>query len=152
MPDKGDQAPHFTLPSTKGEVSLSQLLDAHEKVVVAFYTEASTPSCSQEVSAFKEEYATVQELGAEVVGISADSPEAQRAFEEGMGGCPFPLASDQALEAARRYDALSEDGKRSRRAVFVVDRDGTIVHAIPWYQPGNPAQFLRIFEALGMQG
>ena len=37
MPNKGEQAPEFILPSTKGEVSLSELLRDHQKVVLAFY-------------------------------------------------------------------------------------------------------------------
>ena len=150
--EKGDTAPNFTLPSTQGEVSLSHLLGGNKKVVLAFYTEANTPSCAREVAAFKDEYASLQELDAEVVAVSADGLEAQRSFEEGMEGCPFPLASDTELETARAYGVVSEDGKRSRRAVFVVDEGGTILHAIPWYQPGNPAQFLEIFQALGLEG
>ena len=152
MPNKGEQAPEFILPSTRGEVSLSELLRDHQKVVLAFYSEASTPRCAQEISALKDEYGTLRELGAEVVGVSADGPQVQRAFEAALGGCPFPLASDEALETAEQYDALSDDGKRSRRAVFVIDKDGSVLHAISWYQPGNPAQFMEIFEALGMQG
>ena len=120
-------------------------------MVLAFYTEAGTPSCSQEVAAFRDEYATLQELGVEVVGVSADDLEMQRAFDKDMGGFPFPLASDETLETARRYEVLSDDGKRSRRAVFVIGEDGTIIHSIPWYQPGNPGQFLEIFQVLGLE-
>ncbi len=44
MVEKGDTAPNFKSSSTKGEVSLSHLLGGNKKVVLAFYTEANTPS------------------------------------------------------------------------------------------------------------
>jgi peroxiredoxin len=129
---------------------LAGLLSGSKRVVLAFYTEASTPRCAQEIAGLKDEYATLQELGAEVVGISADGLKAQRAFDEALGGCPFPLASDEALEVSQRYEVVGDDGKRSQRAIFVIDTDGTTLYATRWYQPGNPTQFMEIFKALGM--
>lgn len=43
MPQKGEKAPHFTLPSTHGEMALSRLL-SQGRVVLAFYTEDNTPT------------------------------------------------------------------------------------------------------------
>ena len=97
----------------------------------------------------KGEYETIKEAGAQVVAVSADSLESHQRFCQAMGGCPFPLASDAKLEGARRYGVLSEDGKRSRRAVFIIDRGGTLLHQIPWFQPGHIGQFMEIFQALG---
>ena len=64
---------------------------------------------------------------------------------------PFPLVSDEKLEAARAYGVLDEAGKRSRRAVFVIDKGGTILHVVPWFEPGNPSQYEDIFVALGFE-
>ena len=72
------------------------------------------------------------------------------AFCQALGGCPFPLASDEALEVAGLYGVMGADGRRSQRAIFVIDEDGIITHAIPWYQPGNVGQFLEVFQALGV--
>ena len=151
MPEIGEKAPNFRLPSTKGEANLSLILGCKKRVVLAFYIEAGTPSCSQMILAFRDEFAILQELGVYVLGVSADTLLTQRNFEKNMGGFPFPLVSDETLETARRYQVLSDDGKRSRRAVFVIGEDGTIIHSIPWYQPGNPGQFLGIFQALGLE-
>jgi peroxiredoxin Q/BCP len=149
MVSVGDQAPDFTLPSTAGLLRLSDLwLD--RRVVLAFYTEDGTPGCSQELRQLMAEYETIRAAGAEVVAVSADSLESHQAFCAALGGCPFPLVSDPELVAARLYDVVGEDGKRSRRAVFVIDRGGRIIHQIPWYQPESAAQFLEIFEALGV--
>ena len=97
----------------------------------------------------KGEYETIRESGAEVVAVSADDLASHERFCQELGGCPFPLVSDQELVAARLYGVVGEDGRRSHRAIFVIDRGGTILHQIPWFQPGNIGQFLEIFEALG---
>ncbi len=86
-----------------------------------------------------------------MIGISADGLESHTAFCESIGGCPFPLASDESLEVARLYDVVSDDGKRANRAAYVLDEDGRIIQKIPWYQPGNVGQFMEIFSALGVE-
>ncbi len=150
MPEAGDDAPDFTLPSTAGELRLRDVT-ARRKVLLAFYTEDNTPLCAGEVSVLKEDYDLLQGLGARVIAVSADSLESHRQFAERLGGVPFPLASAEDLEAARRYGVAGADGKRSRRAVFVIDRGGKILHAVPWFQPGNPTQYEEIFVALGFE-
>ena len=74
-----------------------------------------------------------------------------RGAVERLGGLPFPLASDEDLAVARLYNVTDEEAKRSRRAVFIVDEEGIITHAEPWFQPGNSAQFEAIFRALGLE-
>ena len=146
----GDIAPDFTLLSTSGSITLSELV-AQSQVVLAFYIEDRTPGCTQMLSALQGEYDTIRHLGAEVIAISADSLDSHTAFGESLGGCPFPLAADPALKVAAAYGALSDDGKGMVRAVFVIDKCGRIAHSIPWYQPGNTAQFFEIFQALGLE-
>ena len=101
MPEIGEKAPDFTLPSTRGPFHLGSTY-LEKKVVVAFYAEDDTPSCAQE-------------LGAEVVAISVDSLESHQAFCDKAGDYPFPLASDEGREggghglrgAERRREAES---------------------------------------------
>ncbi len=147
--EAGQLAPDFTLPSSRGNLRLRELT-ADKKVLLAFYSEDCTPTCSSEVSLFKEDYELVQDLGAEVVAISADSLESHAEFEERLGGVPFPLAADEWLDVAKAYGVVDDSGKRSRRAVFVIDKGGMILLAHPWFQPGNPDQYESIFQALGM--
>ena len=103
------------------------------------------------ISSLKEEYETIEALGAAVIGLSADSVESHASFCKSLGGCPFPLASDADLAVARAYGAVAEDGRSRIRSVYVVDDALSVVHAIPWYQPGNVGQFMEIFRALGME-
>ena len=149
-PEPGQTAPDFALDSTAGPLSLRQLL-AQGPVVLAFYVEDDTPICNTELAAFQDDYPNLKELGAQVVGISVDGLESHRRFVEKAGGFPFPLASDPDLVATRLYGVASEDGKRSRRAVFVVGQDGRVLHAQPWYQPGNVEQYLAVYRALGVE-
>lgn len=149
MPESGEQAPDFTLPSTSGDVSLSDATD-RGKVVLAFYYEDATPVCSTEVSMLRDDHDIVRELGAEVIAVSADNLESHKAFAQRLGGVPFPLATDENLAAAKAFDVVDDAGKRSRRAVFVIDRGGQILHAERWFQPGNPTQYEAIFRALGL--
>ncbi len=150
MPEVGEKAPDFILPSTQGRFQLSHAYKS-KRVVLAFYTEDDTPSCAQELASFKEEYALFQELGAEVVAVSVDSLDSHQAFCDRAGGYPFPLVSDTEKEVAAAYEVLQDDAKRSRRAVFVIDEQGTVIHRIPWYQPGNPSQLLELFQAIGLE-
>ncbi len=103
------------------------------------------------ISSLKEGYETIVGLGAGLIGVSADSLESHAAFCGALGGCPFPLASDADLSVARAYGAISEDGRRGIRSAYIVDADLTVIHRIPWYQPGNVGQFMEIFQALGME-
>lgn len=146
----GETAPTFTLPTTDGDISLDSLT-SRGKVVLAFYAEDATPLCSTQLSMLKDDYDTVRELGASVLAISADSLDSHRQFAGRIGGVPFPLASDEDLAVARLYDVADEEARRSQRAMFVIDEAGTVAHAEPWFQPGNPTQYEAVFRALGLE-
>ncbi len=151
MPERGDRAPDFVLPSTNGELRLSSLL-REGRVLLAFYFEDGTPACSTEIAALKDAHDALRGRGARVVAVSADSIESHRAFAERLGGVPYPLASDPELAAARAYDAIAEDDpRRSRRALFVIEQDGTIAHAANPYSPNSLSQLEGALRALGME-
>jgi peroxiredoxin Q/BCP len=148
-PAAGERAPDFALPSTEGEVSLAGLLAGGRRAIVAFYHEDATPSCESQLVMLRDAHEMLTEFGARVVAISADSLESHRAFAARLGGLPFPLASDSNRSAAAAYSVIDEgDGRRSRRAVFVIDRDGTVLLSLPHFQPASVSQVEAIFAAL----
>lgn len=148
----GQRAPEFRLPSTDGAISLTELLDGRRRVVLAFYFEDSTPACAHEISLLKDAHEMLTEFGARVIAVSADSVESHAAFAGRLGGVPFPLASDADLAVARAYGTVAEgDTRRSRRSVFVIDRDGTVMLVLPHFQPGNLSQIEAIFAALAAE-
>ncbi len=148
MPDAGDLAPDFTLPSTAGDIRLADLLH-RGTVLLLFYAEDATPACSQQLSAFAEEIATLRDAGVQVVAIAAGTLDQHREFRDRLS-LPFPLACDSNLAVARLYGVADEEEKRSRRAAFVIEDDGRIGYANPWYQPANPEHLFAVFRALGL--
>ncbi len=146
---KGEPLPKVTLDGPEGPVSLERLRGGRP-LVVAFYVEDGTPSCSAQLSALGADFPLIEELGGALVAISVDSVESQRAFSASTG-FPFPLLSDWKLEATRTFGVQDDTGKRSRRAVFVSDGAGTIVEAMPHYNPASLSQYQAIFAALGME-
>ena len=145
----GDRAPAFTVETTEGARSLDELL-ADGPLVLVFYSEDATPTCTTQVTSFRDEHDTLRRLGANVLGVSADSLDSHRRFVARLGGLPFPIAADPDLALARAYDVVDEEGRRSRRAVFVIGTDGLVMEAIPNYQPAVMENFAAVFAALGL--
>ena len=148
-PKPGDSAPEFLLASTAGDVSLEGMLAGGRRLVLAFYFEDGTPSCETEIRMLRDSCEMIDQFRARVLAVSSDSVESHTAFVERFGGVPFPLASDPSLNVARSYGVVDEgDPKRSRRAVFVIDTDKTIMLAVAQFQPNNLSQIEAIFGAL----
>ena len=145
---RGDPLPNPTLQQADGTIELHELLGGGP-LLVLFYREDATPSCTTQLCAFRDEWELIAELGAAVAAISADGVESQRRFAEAQG-FPFPLFSDPELAAARAFGVADEAAKRSERAAFVAGADGVIRLAIPFYQPANLDHFRAVFEALGV--
>jgi thioredoxin-dependent peroxiredoxin len=151
MPEVGEQAPDFSLLSTNGEVKLSDALQ-HSRVLLAFYFENGTPSCTTELRALIDANGMLREAGTQVIAVSADSVASHRAFARRLGGVPFVMASDGLLDAIRAYDVLSEDDRRrARRALFVIERDGTVAYAADPFQTNNISQLEETLRASGVE-
>ena len=144
----GERAPGFEVETTDGPVSLDSLL-ASGPLVLVFYVEDGTPACTAQLCAFRDEFATLRDLGAQVLGVSANGLGAHRQFAA-HANLPFPLAADHDLALARAYGVVDDDGRRSRRAVFVIGTDGVVALALVPYQPGVAGQFMAVFEALAL--
>lgn len=133
-------------------MSLEDALASGDRLVLAFYFEDETPTCETEVSVLKDSHEMLREFRARAIAISADTVESHERFAQRLGGVPFPLASDESLDVARAYGVVDEgDPRRSRRAVFVIDTDATILLAIVPFQPGNLAHVEAIFNTLGAE-
>ena len=144
----GEPAPDFTLPAVPALVSLAELR-SRAAVIMVFYTEDSTPLCTRELAPFVNDYSDLAALGAEVVAIGADDLESHAEFARRLR-IPFPLASDPDLAVARAFGVADEDTRRAKRAVFLIGRDGRVLHANPDYNPGNTADYESVIAALGM--
>ena len=143
----GTKAPDFTLPDQNGE--LRSLADYKgQKVILYFYPKDMTSGCSKQACAFGELYPQFREKGAVVLGISKDSVESHKKFEEKYG-LPFILLSDTEKTVIQAYDVLKEKmnfGKPTLgvvRTTYLIDEDGMIVKAFDKVKPSdNPSQML----------
>jgi peroxiredoxin Q/BCP len=127
----GDTAPDFELTDDTGtRRTLSGLL-AEGPVVLFFYPLASSGGCTQESCHFRDLAGDFAAVGAQRVGISADSVEKQHVFssEHSFG---YPLLSDPDGKVAAQFGA-----KRSwlpvlpiKRRTFVIDTDRTVLGVI----------------------
>lgn len=121
----GQSAPDFTLPSTSGsDVSLNQF-HGKSAVLLAFFPLAFTSPCTAEVCAFSEDYGKFELAGTRVLPISVDSIPTLREFKA-KEHLAVELLSDFKREVCRVYGTLLEDKFFSRRAYFLVDREGVL--------------------------
>ncbi len=100
------------------------------------------------MTSFREDYATFQQLGAEILAISADSLESHRRFAEKLGGVPFPMLSDVEGRVIRQYGVAKPEGNGAQRSIFVLDLDGRVLLSNPKYSVSDPKQYEAILEAL----
>jgi peroxiredoxin len=128
----GQPAPAFTLyDSAKNPVSLHDF--AGKKVVLLFFPLAFTSVCTKELCYVRDNMSLFNDIDAQVLGISVDSLHTLAKFREEQG-FNFPLLSDFNKEVSRLYNSLYEEFSYnmkgvSKRASFVIDRQGTIQYA-----------------------
>ncbi len=124
------KAPAFSLKATDGTiVKLSELKG--KPVVLYFYPKDDTPGCTKEACAFRDRLAEIKELGAVVLGVSADDVVSHEKFSEKFS-LNFPLLADTDHKIAEKYGAWREKnmyGKVSmgiQRSTFVIDASGAV--------------------------
>jgi peroxiredoxin Q/BCP len=122
----GDAAPDFELLNQDGElVRLSDYL-GKKKLVVYFYPKDETPGCTKEACGFRDEYESFTGIGAEVIGISADSVNSHKLFQLNRR-LPFQLLSDPKNEVRKSFGVSSGFlGLIPGRETFVLDKEGII--------------------------
>jgi thioredoxin-dependent peroxiredoxin len=133
---EGRKAPPFELPDGGGKtVSLKELL-AGGNLVLYFYPKDMTPGCTTEACDFRDTTARLKALGAQVVGVSADSPESHRKFID-KHALNFPLLSDAGNRVTRLYGVYKKKSLYGRefmgieRTTFLIDRAGVIRKVFP---------------------
>ena len=140
----GSEAPDFTLWEAPGKsVTLSEELE-RGPVVLVFYPADFTRVCQEELCRFRDVLADFNELGANVLGISVDGIFSHAAFKE-ANGIQFPLLSDWEKTVIEAYDVVHENlagmTNIAKRAVFVIDTDGTVVYMWVSDDPGKLPPF-----------
>jgi peroxiredoxin len=122
----GAVAPEFALNATPDQVlSLSELRG--KPVILAFYPADWSPVCGDQMALYNEVLPAFKEAGATLLGISVDSVWCHQAFAQDRH-LHFNLLADfePKGEVARLYGAYDGQHGFSKRALFVIDKDGVI--------------------------
>ncbi len=130
MLKEGTKAPEFKGLNQNGEdVSLSQF--SGKKVILYFYPKDNTPGCTAESCNLNNNYEYWQNNGYEVIGVSPDSVQSHKKFEE-KHGFKFNLIADTEKEILQAYGAWGEKKNYGKtymgviRSTFIINENGII--------------------------
>jgi peroxiredoxin len=150
----GQKVPDFSLPDyNKQERKLSEFLD-RGSVVLSFFPFAFSGVCDKEMCTFRDSMTRFNSINSQVIGISVDSLFTLKVFAQTYN-LQFPLLSDFNKKVVRTYDVLQNNwvafGYRgvSKRATFVVDRNGVLRHRWVTDVPSQEPPYEEILVTLG---
>jgi peroxiredoxin Q/BCP len=124
----GDTAPDFTLPSQTGEPVSLKDFRGKKAVVLYFYPKDDTPGCTAESCAFRDSYETFTDAGAEVIGVSGDTPASHQQFAAKYK-LPFTLLSDTGNQVRKLYGVpAAAFGLLPGRVTYIIDRHSVVQH------------------------
>lgn len=126
----GTVAPAFTLRDSEGHKQSLETLCESKVLVLHFFRGAFCPTSHRDLMNLSDVYERFAMLNAELVGISADSPEKLATLRRKLG-LQMPLLADEDYEVAPLYEVYeSEDGEGPPRhaepALFIIDVNGKI--------------------------
>jgi peroxiredoxin Q/BCP len=132
----GDIAPDFTLSDHTGKIiSLSDFRNKNA-VVLIFYPGDSTPLCTKQMCAARDDFDRYEQAGVKVFGVNQAGEGSHRKFVSRFA-LNTPLLVDHGLEVSKQYDAVFGLGpvKVINRTVVGIDTEGKIA----FYQRGVPS-------------
>jgi peroxiredoxin Q/BCP len=128
---EGEKAPDFTTKDQNGnKVSLKDFRG--KKVVLYFYPEDDTPTCTIEACNLRDNYAELQKAGLIVLGVSPDDEKSHKKFEKKYD-LPFTLLEDLEKKIIDKYGVWGEKNLYGRkymglfRTTFLIDETGKII-------------------------
>src|SRR5687767_5341007 len=98
----GEIAPAFALKDNAGEERTLASIATGRSVLLLFFRGAFCPTARRDLARYNDVYGRVRGVNAEMVGVSADTPEELRSLRERLE-LGFPLLSDPGMEASARY-------------------------------------------------
>jgi thioredoxin-dependent peroxiredoxin len=149
MLKEGDKAPAFSGKDQDGNtVSLSGLKG--KKVVLYFYPEDDTPTCTIQACNLRDNYSLLKNEGFEVIGISPDDTKSHKKFEQKFS-LPYRLVADPTHKILEKYGVWGPKQMFGNhymgvyRTTFVLDEKGVIRKI--FLRPKNKAHAEEIVKA-----
>ena len=122
----GDKLPNFKAKDTRGNDFDSCDYVGKQPVVIYFYPKDDTPGCTTQACGFRDQYQDFKDLGAEVIGISADSVPSHIKFQNKFN-LPFILLSDYDKKIRKTFGVFKDYlGLIDGRTTYVADKNGII--------------------------
>jgi peroxiredoxin Q/BCP len=119
----GDRAPEFELDGT-GSRRFCLSDKRGEWVILAFYPGDFTPVCTRQFCSYRDGADHLDDLDAEVWGISPQSMDSHDRFAA-EHRLTVPLLTDSDHATARAYGVVGPGGL-VRRSIFIVDPEGIV--------------------------
>ncbi|RDE14544.1 MAG: hypothetical protein C4K48_05715 [Candidatus Thorarchaeota archaeon] len=126
----GEKAPDFDLPDQDGKnIRLSDYRGG-SNVVLVLNPGKLNDSCKNYLLFYKEHLMDFSALHAQVLGMNMDSVSMNEQWTQKLGGLGFPLLSDHSPlgRVTLKYDCFMPNEGYGKRALFVIDKKGTIRH------------------------
>lgn len=135
-----NKAPDFTATAVLGDNQIVDNFNLYENLgskgaVLFFYPLDFTFVCPSEIIAFDKRLEEFTSRGINVIAVSVDSQFSHFAWKNtpinqgGIGQVRFPMVADITKQISRDYDVLFKDGV-ALRGSFLIDKDGTVRHAV----------------------
>ncbi len=169
----GDYAPDFSLPNVHGElVTLAEML-AHGPVVLNFYRGGWCPYCNYELRAFEEVLERIEDLGAQLVAVSPETPDNSLTTKD-KNELSYAVLSDVGNNVTNDYGLVFSLDERLRPiydqsgvdlpafngdntfnlpmpATYVINQSGQIVYAFvseDYTKRSEPSEVVKILTTL----
>ncbi|MCL4346284.1 MAG: peroxiredoxin [Candidatus Thermoplasmatota archaeon] len=145
--DAGKTIPEFETVDQHGKRISSR--DMKGKVsVIYFYPKDDTPGCTTEACEFRDSMEEYRKNGIEVYGISVDSENSHKKFNDKYS-LNFTLLADKEKSISEKFGVLG--GRVASRVTFIVDRDGKIRYVFPKVSPkGHSAEVIGKIRELNL--
>ncbi|MBP3207602.1 MAG: peroxiredoxin [Campylobacter sp.] len=135
-----NKAIDFTATAVLGNNQIVEDFNLYKNIgekgaVVFFYPKDFTFVCPSEIIAFDKRYDEFKARGIEVIGVSCDNEFTHLAWKNtpvnqgGIGQVKFPLVADMTKDIAKNFDVLFGNAV-ALRGSFLLDKDGTVRHAV----------------------
>jgi peroxiredoxin Q/BCP len=122
----GDKLPNFKAKDTNGNIFDSQDYVGKQSLVIYFYPKDETKVCTDQACSFRDNYQEFKDLGAEVIGISADSVQSHLKFKSKYN-LPFILLSDNDKKLRKLFGVENDFLIIPGRETYVVNEKGIII-------------------------
>ncbi len=152
---EGAKAPLFELPDETGKTVALKDLIGKKNLILYFYPKDMTPGCTTEACSFRDNFELIRRLGAQIVGISGDTPASHQKFID-KHALNFPLLADVGNAVGKRYGVYKMKSLYGReymgyeRTTMVIDRGGIIRKVFPKVKVnGHTAEVVAALKEIG---